>query len=77
MTPRGRASPVWKSDVFFGILLFLAALAPRLWVAVRWTAEPVWDGHYYDFGARRIAHGFGYSDDVPVAGQLVWHPWCH
>ena len=31
-------------------------------------AEPVWDGHYYDFGARRIADGLGYSDDVVVDG---------
>jgi len=37
----------------------------------------VWDGHYYDFAARRIADGFGYSDDLVVAGQTVWHPWCH
>jgi hypothetical protein len=61
----------------FGALLFVAALAPRLWIALAWAAEPVWDGHYYDFGARRIAEGFGYSDDRSVGGQLVWHPWCH
>jgi 4-amino-4-deoxy-L-arabinose transferase-like glycosyltransferase len=48
-----------------------------LWVALAWAGEPVWDGHYYDFGARRIAEGHGYSDDLAVAGQLVWHPWCH
>ena len=30
--------------------------------------EPVWDGHYYDFGARRIAEGLGYSDDLTVGG---------
>ncbi|MEO6572801.1 MAG: glycosyltransferase family 39 protein, partial [Polyangiaceae bacterium] len=60
-----------------GALLFLVALLPRLYVALTWGGEPVWDGHYYDFGARRIAEGFGYSDDLSVAGQLVWHPWCH
>ena len=60
-----------------GALLFLVALLPRLYVALAWAGEPVWDGHYYDFGARRIAEGFGYSDDLSVAGQLVWHPWCH
>lgn len=60
-----------------GALLFLVALLPRLYVALAWSGEPVWDGHYYDFGARRIAEGFGYSDDLSVAGQLVWHPWCH
>jgi hypothetical protein len=37
----------------------------------------VWDGHYYDFAARRIAAGFGYSDDLVVGGHTVWHPWCH
>lgn len=58
-------------------LVFLIALGPRLWVAVRWSGEPVWDGHYYHFGAERIALGKGYSDDVATAQGLVWHPWCH
>ncbi len=57
--------------------IFVAALLPRLYVAIAWAREPVWDGHYYDFGARRIAAGLGYSDDVFVDGRLVWHPWCH
>lgn len=57
--------------------LFVLALAPRLWAALAWAKEPVWDGHYYDFGARRIAAGQGYSDDLIVAGVPVWHPWCH
>jgi 4-amino-4-deoxy-L-arabinose transferase-like glycosyltransferase len=61
----------------FGVLLFLLALAPRLFVALEWVGEPVWDGHYYDFGARRIAEGLGYSDDLVVDGHAVWHPWCH
>jgi hypothetical protein len=65
------------ADWGFGALLFVVALVPRLWVALRWAGEAVWDGHYYDFGARRIAAGLGYSDDRTVAGQLVWHPWCH
>jgi hypothetical protein len=55
----------------------LIALVPRLWVATRWTGEPVWDGHYYHFGAVRIAEGHGYSDDVATATGLAWHPWCH
>ena len=37
----------------------------------------MWDGHYYDFAARRIAAGLGYSDDLVIGGQTVWHPWCH
>ncbi len=61
----------------FGFALFFAALVPRLFVALRWAGEPVWDGHYYDFGARRIAAGFGYSDDRWADGVVQWHPWCH
>jgi 4-amino-4-deoxy-L-arabinose transferase-like glycosyltransferase len=72
----GRAGLV-ESDALFGALLFVVALAPRLYVALAWAGEPVWDGHYYDFGARRIAEGLGYSDDRTVPGGLVWHPWCH
>src|SRR5215469_10294695 len=64
-------------DADFGASLFALALAPRLYVALAWAGEPVWDGHYYDFGARRIAQGLGYSDDLTIAGNLVWHPWCH
>jgi hypothetical protein len=66
-----------RDDVLFGLALFLVALAPRLWVALALRSEPVWDGHYYDFGARRIAEGHGYSDDLVVGGVSVWHPWCH
>jgi 4-amino-4-deoxy-L-arabinose transferase-like glycosyltransferase len=65
------------ADRGFGSVLFALALAPRLFVALRWAGEAVWDGHYYDFGARRIASGLGYSDDRTVDGHLVWHPWCH
>src|SRR4051812_36688026 len=50
----------------------MVALLPRLYVAIAWPREPIWDGHYYDFGARRIAAGLGYSD-----GTTSWHPWCH
>jgi 4-amino-4-deoxy-L-arabinose transferase-like glycosyltransferase len=64
-------------DRFFAILLFIIALAPRVWVALEMVREPVWDGHYYDFGARRIAAGLGYSDDTSVDGFTLWHPWCH
>ncbi len=64
-------------DLAFTAWLSAASLAPRLYVALAWTREPVWDGHYYDFGARRIAAGLGYSDDAVIAGQTVWHPWCH
>ena len=61
----------------FGAVLFAFAAIPRLFVALFWSGEPVWDGHYYDFGARRIAEGFGYSDDLTLGGAVRWHPWCH
>lgn len=70
--PRGK-----ERDLLFSAAVFVVALLPRLFVAIAWAREPVWDGHYYDFGARRIAEGFGYSDDIVVGGNLVWHPWCH
>ena len=64
-------------ETLFGFALFFAALLPRLFVALHWAGEPVWDGHYYDFGARRIAAGLGYSDDRWENGIIAWHPWCH
>lgn len=64
-------------DLPFTAIAFVAALLPRLYVAIAWAREPVWDGHYYDFGARRIAAGLGYSDDAVIDGIKVWHPWCH
>jgi 4-amino-4-deoxy-L-arabinose transferase-like glycosyltransferase len=66
-----------RRETAFGTLLFVVALVPRLFAALAYAGEPVWDGHYYDYGARRIAAGLGYSDDRTVAGHLVWHPWCH
>ncbi len=57
--------------------LFAVAVALRLYVAFAVGGEAVWDGHYYDFGARRIAAGFGYSDDLTIHGVTVWHPWSH
>jgi 4-amino-4-deoxy-L-arabinose transferase-like glycosyltransferase len=71
----GDADP--PGEALFGALLFVTALLPRVVVALVWAGEPVWDGHYYDFGARRIAAGLGYSDDRAVPGGLLWHPWCH
>ena len=59
------------------LVLFVAALIPRLLAVHFYGGEPVWDGHYYDFGARRIAQGLGYSDDLVVNGVTLWHPWCH
>jgi 4-amino-4-deoxy-L-arabinose transferase-like glycosyltransferase len=57
--------------------LGMVALLPRLFVAIAWAREPVWDGHYYHVGATRIAAGLGYSEDVLSHGVLVWKPWTH
>ncbi len=74
--PPARGQSLLPSSAF-GALLFALAAVPRLFVALFWSGEPVWDGHYYDFGARRIAQGFGYSDDLALGGTVRWHPWCH
>lgn len=65
------------ADWGYTVALLLVALIPRLFVALAWAREPVWDGHYYHFGAERIAAGLGYSEDVIVDGQSVWKPWTH
>jgi 4-amino-4-deoxy-L-arabinose transferase-like glycosyltransferase len=77
VTPGEHPRGARELDVPFGVALFFVALLPRLVVALHLSGEPVWDGHYYDFGARRIAAGFGYSDDRLEAGVVHWHPWCH
>ncbi|MCA9631613.1 MAG: hypothetical protein KC766_28345, partial [Myxococcales bacterium] len=64
-------------DWGFTLVVTLLGLLPRLYVAIAWSREPVWDGHYYHFGATRIAEGLGYSEDVIVGGQAVWKAWCH
>jgi 4-amino-4-deoxy-L-arabinose transferase-like glycosyltransferase len=74
---RGSARSFHLEDPVFGALLFVVALAPRLVAAVVFVSEPVWDGHYYDYGAQRIAMGAGYTEDRIVAGQVVWHATCH
>lgn len=70
---RAARSPDWG----FTLVVSLLGLLPRLYVAIAWSREPVWDGHYYHFGATRIAEGLGYSEDVIVGGQAVWKAWCH
>ena len=64
-------------DWLFTIIIAVVALLPRLYVALAWAKEPVWDGHYYHFGAIRIAEGLGYSEDVIRHGLKVWKPWTH
>jgi 4-amino-4-deoxy-L-arabinose transferase-like glycosyltransferase len=77
---RGSTSPSASATdraLLFALGLFVVAFALRFLAARTFAGEPVWDGHYYDFGARRIAEGHGYSDDRVVAGVVEWHPWCH
>ncbi len=59
-------------STWFGPALFFGALAPRLWVALGsgWSPKPVWDGYYYDIGAKSIAAGLGYVGQTGKA-------WCH
>ena len=66
-----------RNEVVVSAVLFVLALAPRVWVAANLASEPVWDGHYYHFGAERIAGGFGYSDERVTPQGIEWHPWCH
>ncbi len=68
---------ILSKDVAFTLAAFMVALLPRLFVAIAWAKEPVWDGHYYHFGAERIARGLGYSEDVLSRGLLLWKPWVH
>ncbi len=71
----GRARALSSAEATFTVALL--ALLPRLFVAVAWAREPVWDGHYYDFGAQRIAEGLGYSADRATETGVSWQPWCH
>jgi 4-amino-4-deoxy-L-arabinose transferase-like glycosyltransferase len=66
-----------RSGRLFDLLLFLIAFAIRFEVARVFAGEAVWDGHYYDLYARRIAGGHGYSDPMVVAGVDVGHASCH
>jgi len=75
--PLVRDAGLLSGDVAFTLAAFMAALLPRLFVAIAWAKEPVWDGHYYHFGAARIARGLGYSEDVLSHGHLLWKPWVH
>ena len=72
-----RDAGILAGDVAFTLTVFMTALLPRLFVAIAWAKEPVWDGHYYHFGAERIARGLGYSEDVLSHGHLLWKPWVH
>jgi 4-amino-4-deoxy-L-arabinose transferase-like glycosyltransferase len=75
--PNSSARSTSSTDLAFTIAVAVVALLPRLFISIAWAREPVWDGHYYHFGAERIALGLGYSEDVLLNGELVWKPWSH
>lgn len=64
-------------DLWFAAFVVLIAAVVRGWVVLRFAGEPVWDGHYYHFGAVRLASGLGYSEDVIKQGVKVWKAWTH
>jgi hypothetical protein len=64
-------------DVRFDIALFVMAFALRIAAGWQFAGESVWDGHYYDFYARRIAEGFGYTDPVSALGVTSMRASCH
>ena len=77
MNQRKSLGSFLRHDYVYTLVVALVALLPRLYVAIAWSREPVWDGHYYHLGAERLAEGLGYSEDALVAGHVVWRPWIH
>ncbi|HEY5961314.1 MAG TPA: glycosyltransferase family 39 protein [Polyangiaceae bacterium] len=68
---------VTRRDGWFSIGIVVLALLLRVTVGLHFAGEPVWDGHYYHYGAVRLADGFGYSEDVLRNGVWTWKPWTH
>jgi 4-amino-4-deoxy-L-arabinose transferase-like glycosyltransferase len=77
LSERPPAGWVDRKEYVYTLVVALVALLPRLYVAIAWSREPVWDGHYYHLGAERLAAGLGYSEDALVGGHVVWRPWVH
>lgn len=67
----------YATDATFLTVIALLAVSVRLLVAHWWATEPVWDGHYYHYGAQRLAANLGYSEDAIIGGVRVWKPWAH
>lgn len=66
-----------RQDRFFLFAIVVLAFLLRWEAARRFSGEAVWDGHYYEYYARRIADGFGYTDARLVEGVDVGHASCH
>jgi hypothetical protein len=68
----------WGTTLDIATLAFVARVA----LVVYALAEPVWDGHYYDLGARHIAWSHGYGEELHLSSpdgleRVVWDPWAH
>ena len=68
----------WATTLDIATLAFVARVA----LVVYALAEPVWDGHYYDLGARHIAWSHGYGEELHLSSpdgleRVVWDPWAH
>ncbi len=80
--PTAGSSPTRQTALSLTADLAALAFVARFAVLVYALTEPCWDGHYYDLGARRIAGGHGYSEDLFLANpdgtpNVVWHAWAH
>lgn len=78
MTDRAGRRSRWWTTLDIAALAFVARLA----LVVYALAEPVWDGHYYDLGARHIAWSHGYGEELHLSSldgveRVVWDPWAH
>ena len=76
-SPSTAQQVLYERAWLYTLAVAFVAIVPRLFVAIAWGREPVWDGHYYHFGAERIADGLGYSEDVLISGRTVSKPWVH
>ena len=77
-SPSGDFAASWRRT----LLVAAVALLARLLVVLLVPAEPVWDGYYYDLGARRMAAGLGYSEDLHLGTptgeeRTAWLAWAH
>lgn len=69
--------PFLRKPALFGVILATVAFAMRFAAGRAFGGESVWDGHYYEYYAGRIAEGFGYSDKLVVGGVDIGHASCH
>jgi dolichyl-phosphate-mannose--protein O-mannosyl transferase len=71
------AAALGRATLVADALLFVPAFLVRLAFGLFYASEAVWDGHYYDYYAKRIAEGHGYTDALIASGIDVGHASCH